>query len=145
MHKNVIYLPDADRHFILACKHHYGPTIDALIRIYQTHYNTGNRDPYRAVFQILVDLILKYDVLENETQIRHLLLDLGTGLSETSTPLRHAIWVVSALLADWQVAERTDSIRYELGEPNREWTEHYTATSLTDAVQQMQNDLSITN
>lgn len=111
-----------DRHWILACKGHYGD--EGLKRVYEKLYARPYEENQGIVYDRLLEVIWSYGVLATERDFKRFagkLISRGTFellANERSITyqelLERAIDIAAAHISIWPV-ER-DGVRYELGQ-----------------------------
>lgn len=123
----VIKVPDEDRHFILACKHHYGDLIPALRMVYDKVYQNDVPDQLPYVVEFLARCMVRYPIIEGEYNAREFLLDLALCRkpwhfgAEGADRTEQAIRVMAGQIGNWQVKDRRDGVEYDLGPIEKTW------------------------
>lgn len=122
----VITLEDSDRHFVLACKLHYGPTLEGLRKVYREYYfdRLTPQQELGYLLSILIRIITQYPIIEGSHQGQTFLSDLifpkpwHYGLEDTADHVETSVHVIAGRIANWQVCDRADGINYDLGNPD---------------------------
>ena len=123
--REVVNVSDSDRHFILACKGHYGDRVGSLYKIVKDIYGvTPSRE---WVIHHLLRIVLKYKMFPNDSVLLDFMEDvlypsrlncLLDYLHRYSTTKRALIRLIG-VISNWQVFNRLDGIHYVLGDPDR--------------------------